>query len=232
MTNVMYGDWIFVLVWMSTDGLLHKGIMMLLVDMYSLGVEVRPLKQMSGAEEFGEVFFTDVRVPVDNILGEIDRGWEVAMTLLGFERGSSAIGQYTEFRRELGDIVGVARQVERDGRPAADDPVLRQKIAQSVVELECLRLHSLHVLTQVEQGRDLGAEASMTKLQWSETHQGVGEVFMDVAQTAGQYAEPINGLDLRTMQEQFLWSRSETIWGGSSQVQRNIVAERVLGLPR
>ena len=101
-------------------------------------------------------------------------------------------------------------------------------MAASVIELELLRLHSLHVLTSVEQGRDLGAESSMTKLQWSETHQDVGELFADVAGPAGQEEDPATAA-LRTM---FLWSRSETIWGGSSQVQRSIVAERVLGLPR
>ena len=123
--------------------------------------------------------------------------------------------------------------MERDGRPAAQDPVLRQRLAQNALDLELLRLHSLHVLTQVEKGKDLGFEASMTKLHWSETHQDLGETFADVAGLAGQLASPFPGLDLDELtRELFLWSRSETIWGGSSQVQRNIVAERVLGLPR
>src|SRR4051812_44415498 len=160
-TNAMNGDKIFTLARTGpSEGSRHAGISMLLVDMHQPGVEARPLKQMSGASEFGEVFFTDVRVPVDSRLGDIDDGWAVAMKLLSFERGSSALSQYTEFRRELDDIIAVAHRLERDGRPAAQDPVLRQKLAASVVELEVLRLHSLHVLTQVEQGRDLGAEAS------------------------------------------------------------------------
>jgi alkylation response protein AidB-like acyl-CoA dehydrogenase len=99
-----------------------------------------------------------------------------------------------------------------------------------VVELECLRYHSLNVLTQVEQGKELGAASSMTKLQWSETHQDIGELFTDVAGLAHQVSD--DGLDVEDLQASFLWSRSETIWGGSSQVQRNIVAELVLGLPR
>lgn len=110
--------------------------------------------------------------------------------------------------------------------------MIRQRLAAVLVELELLRLQSLHVLTAVEQGRDLGAESSVTKLQWSETHQDLGEVFADVAGLDAQVPAAVAGLDLEVAQEQFLWSRSETIWGGSSQVQRNIVAERLLGLPR
>lgn len=233
-TNALHADRMFALVRTGdpTEASRHAGMSMLLIDMHAPGVEARPLRQMSGRMEFGEVFLTDLRVPVTDVLGDVGGGWGVAMTLLSYERGSSAIGQYTQFRQELDEVVAVAQRLERDGRPAAQDPVLRQRLAQSVIELELLRLHSLHVLTQVEQGRDLGAEASMTKLQWSEAHQDLGEVFADVAGLAGQVSHPVDGLDLSPLQEMFLWSRSETIWGGSSQVQRNIVAERVLGLPR
>jgi alkylation response protein AidB-like acyl-CoA dehydrogenase len=227
-TNARQGDRIFALVRTNPDAPRHAGISMLLIDMHSPGVEARPLRQMSGASEFGEVFFTDVRVPIDSVLGPVDKGWEVAMTLLSFERGSSAMGQYTAFRRQLGDVARLAARMQRDGRPAAADPVLRQRLAAVYTELELLKLHSLHVLTQVERGRDLGAESSMTKLQWSETHQDLGELFTDVAGVAGQEVGP----ELAQLQAMFLWSRSETIWGGSSQIQRNIVAERVLGLPR
>ncbi|MBV9098545.1 MAG: acyl-CoA dehydrogenase, partial [Frankiaceae bacterium] len=145
------------------------------------------------------------------------------MLLLSFERGSSALPQYAAFRREVDDIIELAGSLGRQ-----DDPNLRQKVAKSIVELECLRYHSLHLLTQVEQGKELGAASSMTKLQWSETHQDIGELFADVAGIAHQ----ITGDGLDDLQRSYLWSRSETIWGGSSQVQRNIVAERLLGLPR
>jgi alkylation response protein AidB-like acyl-CoA dehydrogenase len=236
-SNALHADKMFALVRTSVEDKKHRGITMLLVDLkqpdgsYTPGVEVRPLKQMSGALDFGEVFFTDVRVP-KNILGQEGAGWDVAMLLLSFERGASAMGQYTSFRREVDDIIDLAHRIDRDGRPAAQDPVLRQKIAQSVVELEVLRLHSLHVLTQVEQGRELGAASSVTKLQWSETHQDVGELFTDVAGLAHQLTHTADDLDLAALQQSFMWSRSETIWGGSSQVQRTIVAERLLGLPR
>jgi alkylation response protein AidB-like acyl-CoA dehydrogenase len=227
-SNALHADMMFALVRTSRGARKHDGITMLLVDLRAPGVQVRPLKQMSGASDFGEVFFTDVRVPRTSVLGEVDNGWEVAMLLLSFERGASAMGQYTVFRAELADIVDLAHRVNRNGRPAADDPGLRQEIARLSAELECLRLHSLYVLTEVEQGRDLGAASSITKLQWSETHQDIGELFTDVAGAAHQDV----GGDLDNLQHAFLWSRSETIWGGTSQVQRNIVAERLLGLPR
>jgi alkylation response protein AidB-like acyl-CoA dehydrogenase len=203
---------------------------MLLVDLrnpdgsFAPGVEIRPLKQMSGASDFGEVFFTDVRVPKTSILGEEGGGWNVAMMLLSFERGSSALPQYAAFRREVDDIIELAKSNGRD-----QDALLRQKIAASVVELECLRYHSFHLLTQAEQGKELGPASSLTKLQWSETHQDIGELFTDVAGIGHQIVE---GSGTEDLLGSFLWSRSETIWGGSSQVQRNIVSELVLGLPR
>jgi alkylation response protein AidB-like acyl-CoA dehydrogenase len=226
-TNALHADKMFALVRTSQESKKHQGISMLLIDMHSEGVDARPLKQMTGNEEFGEVFLTDVRVPVDQVLGEVGAGWNVAMLLLSFERGSSAMGQYTHFRGELDAVIAAARA---NGK--AKDPIIRQKIATIAGELELLKLHSLHILTQVEQGRELGFEASMTKLQWSETHQDLGELYMDVVGYAGQQVPGAPTQDLDPLQEMFLWSRSETIWGGSSQVQRNIVAERVLGLPR
>jgi len=227
----MHADKMFGLFRTSTEDKKHRGITMLIVDLrnpdgsVAPGVDIRPLKQMSGALDFGEVFFTDVRVPKTNVIGQEGAGWDVAMLLLSFERGASAMPQYTGFRREMNDIVELAKQLGR-----SNDPLLRQRIGGLVAELECLRYHSLHVLTQVEQGQELGAASSMTKLQWSETHQDIGELFTDVAGIAHQLTDDELGFgDLR---RSFLWSRSETIWGGSSQVQRTIVAERVLGLPR
>ncbi len=226
-TNALHADRMFTLVRTSQESSKHHGITMLLIDMKTDGVDARPLKQMTGNEEFGEVFLTDVRVPADQVLGEVGAGWNVAMLLLSFERGSSAIGQYTHFKDQLDAVIAAAKA---NGK--AKDPIIRQKIATIAAELELLKLHSLHILTQVEQGRELGFEASMTKLQWSETHQDLGELYMDVVGYGGQQVPGTATQDLDPLQEMFLWSRSETIWGGSSQVQRNIVAERVLGLPR
>ena len=226
-TNAVHGDKIFTIVRTEPGSERHKGLSMMLIDMDQPGVEARPLKQMSGASEFGEVFFTDARVPAKDCLGEIGAGWRTAMLLLSFERGASGVGQYTEFRRQYDEIVAEARRFGR-----SDDPVARQKLANCLVELECLRYHAMHILTQVEQGRDLGSESSMTKLQWSETFQDLWEAFDDVLGPEASLARPRPDVDLTPFQHQAMWSRSVTIWGGSSQVQRNIVAERVLGLPR
>ena len=225
-TNAVHGDKIFALVRTSPGSTRHRGISMLLIDMRQPGVDARPLRQMSGASEFGEVFFDDARVPAADVLGEVDDGWRTAMLLLSFERGASGISQYTEFRRQYDEIAGVAKRLGRDR-----DPVVRDALARVLTELECLRLHSWHILTQVEQGRDLGFESSMTKLQWSEAFQDLWEVYDDVL---GEHAtlDDLGDLDLRPLHAQALWSRSVTIWGGSSQVQRNVTAERVLGLPR
>ena len=225
-TNAVHGDKIFAMVRTDPGSQRHRGISMLLIDMHQPGVDARPLKQMSGASEFGEVFFTDARVPATEVLGDIDDGWRTAMLLLSFERGASGISQYTEFRRQYDAIVDVARKLGRH-----TDPVLRDRLARVLTDLECLRLHSMHVLTEVEQGRDLGFEASMTKLIWSETFQDLWEVYDDLLGEAATL-DDIEGVDLRPLHAQALWSRSVTIWGGSSQVQRNVTAERVLGLPR
>ena len=233
-TNAMHGDKIFTMARTSSPegGKKHAGISMLLVDMHQPGVEARPLKQMTGQSEFGEVFFTDATVPKTEVLGGEGNGWATAMLLLSFERGSSAIGQYTEFRKMWEEVVTVADEVDRDGRPASQDPVLRQELAAALVELECLKYHSWHVLTQTSHGRDLGFEASMTKMMWSETFRRVSDAYERVLGTGFQVPEPRQGLSLAELTSLAMWSRSCTIWGGSQQVQRTVVAERVLGLPR
>jgi alkylation response protein AidB-like acyl-CoA dehydrogenase len=233
-SNALHADKMFALVRTSPEDKRHRGITMLLVDLDQPGVDIRPLKQLTGKQHFGEVFLSDARVAADQILGEVGGGWDVAMLLLSFERGASALGYYETFRRELDEIIAIARRTPRGSGMAVDDPMIRQKIAAAVVELETLKLHSLHILTKVERGEELGFESSMTKLHWSETHQDIGELYLDVLGPEGWSArgyDPTHA-ELDPLLESALWARSETIWGGSSQVQRNIVAERVLGLPR
>ena len=232
-TNAMHGDKIFTMARTGeSGGSKHAGISMLLVDMKQPGVEARPLKQMTGASEFGEVWFTDALCPTTDILGGEGNGWATAMLLLSFERGSSAIGQYTDFRKMWEEVVAVAHAVDRDGRPASEDPVMRQKLAEARVDLECLKLHSWHILTQTSKGKDLGFEASMTKMMWTEAFRRVSDAYEAILGTSFQVAEPQVDLSLEELTSMAMWSRSCTIWGGSQQVQRNIVAERVLGLPR
>ena len=232
-TNAMHGDKIFTMARTGESaGSKHAGISMLLVDMKQAGVEARPLKQMTGASEFGEVWFTDALCPTTEVLGGEGNGWATAMLLLSFERGSSAIGQYTEFRKMWNEVVSVAREVDRDGRPASQDPVMRQKLSEALVDLECLKLHSWHILTQTSKGKDLGFEASMTKMMWSEAFRRVSDAYEAILGTGFQVAQPQADLSLEELTSMAMWSRSCTIWGGSQQVQRTIVAERVLGLPR
>jgi alkylation response protein AidB-like acyl-CoA dehydrogenase len=227
-THATRGDMIFTLCRTDPAATRHAGISMLLIDIRPEGVEARPLRQLTGASEFGEVLFTDVRVPKSSTLGPVDGGWNVAMKLLSFERGASALEQYTTYLDEYQQIVEYAKTHERFGVTAAQDPVIRQKLAASYIEIELLRLQSLHVLTQVEQRAELGVGSSITKLQWSETHQSMGTLFFDIAELAGQ--DTPDGLS--GLQQAALWSILETILGGSSQIQRNLIAERILGLPR
>ncbi|MCW2501402.1 MAG: acyl-CoA dehydrogenase [Frankiales bacterium] len=232
-TNAMHGDKIFTMARTGpSEGSRHAGISMLLVDMHQPGVEARPLKQITGESEFGEVFFTDALCPTTEVLGGEGNGWMTAMLLLSFERGSSAIGQYTEFRHQWAEVADLARTLDRDGKKAAQDPVLRQRLADALIDLECLKYHSWHVLTQTSQGKDLGFEASMTKIMWSEAFRKVSDAYEAVLGTGFQVPDPQPGLSLGELTTMALWSRSCTIWGGSQQVQRSIVAERVLGLPR
>ena len=231
-TNAMHGDKIFTLARTSAGTKRHEGISMLLVDMHQDGIEPRPLKQITGESEFGEVFFTDALCPITDVLGGEGNGWQTAMLLLSFERGSSAIGQYTEFKNQWTEVAKLAKQIDRNGTKASQDPVIRQQLANALVDLECLKYHSWHVLTQTSQGKDLGYEASMTKIMWSETFRKVSDAYETVLGTGFQVPEPQPGMTLGELTAMALWSRSCTIWGGSQQVQRTIVAERVLGLPR
>jgi alkylation response protein AidB-like acyl-CoA dehydrogenase len=233
-TNAMHGDKIFTLARTSSPegGKRHAGISMLLVDMRQPGIEARPLKQMTGASEFGEVFYTDATCPKDEILGGEGNGWATAMLLLSFERGSSAISQYIEFRKQWDEVVELAHTLDRDGGKAAKDPVLRQKLGKSLVDLECLKYHSWHVLTQTSQGKDLGFEASMTKMMWADTFRHVSDTYESVMGLGFQVPDPRPELLTQELSTLAMWSRSCTIWGGSQQVQRTVVAERVLGLPR
>lgn len=233
-TNAMHGDKIFTLARTSSPdgGKRHAGISMLLVDMHQPGIEARPLKQMTGASEFGEVFYTDALCRQTDILGGEGNGWATAMLLLSFERGSSAISQYVEFHKQWEEVVSLARTLDRDGSPAAQDAALRQRLAQSLIDLECLKYHSWHVLTQTSQGKDLGFEASMTKMMWADVFRGVSDTYESVAGLGFQVPDPRPDLSLQELSSLAMWSRSCTIWGGSQQVQRTVVAERVLGLPR
>ncbi len=207
----------------------HRGLSYLLVPMDQPGVEVRPIVQLTGTSEFNEVFFTGARTDADLVVGEPGQGWAVAMATLGFERGVSTIGQQVGFRRELDAVVALAKATG-----GYDDPILRDRLARADVELEVIRLNALRTLSQtLDQGESTQASsgsASISKLLWASWHRTLGELAMQVRGTAGLTVG--EGYDLDEWQRLFLFTRADTIYGGSDEIQRNILSERVLGLPR
>jgi alkylation response protein AidB-like acyl-CoA dehydrogenase len=194
------------------------------------GVEVRPLKQMTGTAEFNEVFFSDARTDAANVLGPVGEGWKVAMATLGFERGTAFLSQQLAFQRELSELIELAQT-----NGAAREPVIRQELADSYVGVQIMKYNGMRMLTSLVKKGELGPEASIGKLYWSTWHRTLGERAMHVLGPQGEIAEGEPGAGAYTLNEFqriFLFSRSETIYAGSSEIQRNIIGERVLGLPR
>lgn len=209
-----------------------KGISFFILDMQSPGVTVRPLKQMTGSDEFNEVFLEAVRIPAAHLVGELNRGWEIAQTTLSHERGTSP-RQLVMHRVLLDELLKLVRRTPRGDRRAADDASLRQRLAQAVIEQELFKLHNWRVLTGVLRHGKPGPESSLVKLFWSEMSQRLHDTAMDVL---GPSAQLVRG-DARAIangrwQRSYLYYRAATIFAGTSEVQRNIIAERVLGLPR
>jgi alkylation response protein AidB-like acyl-CoA dehydrogenase len=210
-------DWCFVLARTEPGSRRQRGLSYLLVPMDQPGVEVRPIKQLTGTSEFNEVFFDQARTPKDMVVGE--DGWRVAMGTLAFERGVATFGQQVGFRRELDALVALAGK-----NGAIDDPIIEDRLAHARIGLEVMRAHAIRTLSRT----DPGYEASVSKLVWAKWHRDLGELAMDVLGAPGMTAP--DGLD--EWQRLFLFSRADTIYGGSDEIQRNIIAERVLGLPK
>jgi alkylation response protein AidB-like acyl-CoA dehydrogenase len=220
-------EWCFVLARTEPGSHRHHGLSYLLVPMEQPGVEVRPIVQLTGTSEFNEVFFTGASTDADLVVGEPGDGWRVAMSTLGFERGVSTIGQQVGYARELARLVDVAKD-----NGAWDDPVLRDRLARAAVELEVIRLHALRTLSETQEQAAASGQASISKLLWATWHRTLGELAMQVRGSASLVAGSDGDYDLDEWQRLFLFSRADTIYGGSNEIQRNILAERVLRLPR
>jgi alkylation response protein AidB-like acyl-CoA dehydrogenase len=244
-TGGHHADYCFLLTRTDPDAPKHKGISYLLVPMRQPGIEVRGITQPDGTAEFCEVFFTDARCPKDNVVGGVNNGWKVANSTLAFERGQSATTGYRRFEEEYRLLVEAARQ---NGRIA--EPHIRQRLVQYFTKIQILRYNGLRGLTAALNGsKDAGVAAlgASNKMYWSEMHQramelaldlfGAHSLLIDAGPESGSWPGALrdrrrDGYPVSPMMSAFFFSRSETIWGGTSQIQRNIVGERVLGLPK
>lgn len=229
-----YASWCLLLARTDAKSSKHHGLTLFLLDMKAPGVTVRPLRQMTGASEFNEVFFDGVFVPSEHVVGTVDQGWNLLQTSLSAERGpEEGLHRQMLYRQFFDELLEWAAQPGPDGRARTQDPLVRQKLAQCHIELEIMRLDCLRGLAGVMAGRKPGAAASVTKLYWSHMIQRVMNQALDLQGpgsilASGDPDSPSDGL----FQFEFLWSRAASIYSGASQIQRNIIAERVLGLPR
>ena len=220
-------DYCFVIARTDPGSVGHKGLGFFLVEMDQPGIQVRPIEQITGTSEFNEVFFDDAECSSEDIVGEPGEGWKVAMGLLGFERGVSTLGQQMLFQNEFDEVVRLARS-----NGAASDPVIRQRIARAHTELKIMRYNSMRMLSGQSTGDgSLQKEALIYKLFWATWHRSLGELAMDVM---GPECEILDAppYALNRLQSMYLFVRADTIYGGTNQIQRNIIAERGLGMPK
>ena len=216
-------DWCFVIARTDPDSVAHRGLGFFLVKMQQPEITVRPIEQLTGTSEFNEVFFDDA-IAAD-LVGKPGEGWAIAMALLGFERGVSTLGQQMQFQNELNEIIRIAKE-----NGSAKDSVIRQRLAEAHTGLRLMRYNAMRMLSKDERsGPD--SSALVYKLHWSSWHRNLGALAMDIL---GPEAEMMDSApyNLTRLQSLFLFTRSDTIYGGTNQIQRNIIAERGLGMPK
>ncbi len=241
-SGAINADWGILLARTDRSAPKHQGISCIMIDMHQPGVEVRPLKQISGSSEFCEVFFTNVRVNADNLVGEMNAGWRIAQTTLSYERGGNVLSRVVRLQEMYERMIEVCRSLKRNGKPAIEDSNVRQKLGEIYAEVEVLRYSALRLLSRLEKGQRPGPEASISKLHYSELDKHVQELFLDIL---GPYGLQTSGLppeyalhadsdfgEAGSWAYSFFWSRAGTIYAGSSEIQKNILGERVLGLPK
>ena len=218
-------DFVFVLARVDRDSVGHRGLGFFLVALDQPGVTIRPINQLTGTAEFNEVYFDEAVCAADDIVGAPGDGWKVAMGLLGFERGVSTLGQQMLFQTELDEIIRLAKF-----NGASRDPEIRQRIAEAHIGLRTMRYNSMRTLSGGEDG-SLSREAMIYKLYWSSWHRNLGKLAMDVLGPDAELLEE-GPYELTKLQSLFLFTRADTIYGGTNQIQRNLIAERALGMPK
>lgn len=219
----------------------HKGISCFLLPLRQPGVEVRPLRQITGSAQFSEVFMTEARVEKADLIGRLGEGWAIAQTTLSYERGGNSLARVTRYTSAFRQLVRAAKELTRDGRPLVDDPLVRSKLGRIFAELEVQRYAALRVLSAIEKGEAPGPASSITKLSYSEFEKRYHELAQEILGPWGQVvaggADDFSDVDTSsgepgTWATAFLWSRAGTIYAGSSEIQKNVIGERVLGLPK
>jgi len=226
-------DWCELVVRTDPTQAKHKGLTVILVDMKSQGVEVRPLRQMTGETEFNEIFFHDVRVPAENVVGKVNDGWSVAIGTLMHERGTFGAGLQVMYRRNMDRLIELARTTDRNGGKAADDPVIRQKLAQCYAEIEIMRWNQMRAFSRISATGVPGPEGSIQKIFWSELNQRFQQIAQEILGPFGQLeqGDPL-AIDNGAWSYGYVRSRGNTIEAGTSEIQRNIIGHFVLGLPK
>ena len=225
-TLAHHSDWIFAVCRTDPEAPKHKGLSFILLPMDQPGIEVKPLKQLTGSAEFNEVFFTDARTSADLVVGNVNEGWKVAMGTLGFERGTAFLAQQLHFQHECEQVIDYAKK-----QGLSTDAIVRQKLADAWIGVQIMKYNGFRSITKMLATGSPPPEASISKLYWSHWHRHLGELEMELM---GPWSEVLAGPDyeLEEFQSSFLLSRAETIYTGSTEIQKNIIGERVLGLPR
>ena len=227
-------DWCELVVRTDKSAPKHKGLSVLAVDMKSPGVEVRPLKQMTGESEFNELFFRDVKVPVENVIGKVNDGWNVALGTLMHERGTFGAGLQVTYQRNFKRLVELAKTMKRaDGKPAAEDAAIRQRLAQIGAEIEVMRWNQMRAFSRIAATGVPGPEGSIQKITWSELNQRMQQLGQEILGPYGQLAKGApHTIDDGAWSYGYLRTRGNTIEAGTSEIQRNIIGHFVLGLPK
>jgi len=235
-------DWGILLARTDAKAPKHKGISCFLLNMRQPGVEVRPLKQITGSSLFSEVFMTNARAEKADLIGRLNGGWEIAQTTLGYERGANSLGRVTRYLTAFHQLVTSAKELRKNGAPLIEDPVVRHKLGKVFAELEVQRYAALRVLSALAKGEPIGAASSITKLSYTEFEKRYFEVCLEILGPWGQLmpgspdevTEEVSTSsgEPGTFATAFLWSRAGTIYSGSSEIQKNVIGERVLGLPK